>query len=260
MTLRFSSALTDFLNEGGSMKQALANGKLHIYSGAQPSDADSAVAGTLLATITDAAGAHTSEVRSAGSATLAGASGSITSMTVNGVEILGSTVAFDTDLATTATAVATAINNNSKNMLFVASALAAKVTVTAKPGLGTLPNGWVLVTTGSTMTSTDVNMGTEVAGVLAVNGLKFGDSAAGILSKLATQVWSGLGLTDGVAGWFRYVGSKSDAGAADSSGVYIRVDGAIATSGSQLNTTNTNIATGATQTVGSFTITLPEQQ
>jgi hypothetical protein len=146
-------------------------------------------------------------------------------------------------------------------MLFVASASGAKVTVTAKPGLGTLPNGWALVTTGAGgLTSTDVNVGTEVAGVNSANGLKFGDSDAGVLSKLSSQTWSGVGLTDGVAGWFRFVGAKTDPGTADSSAVYHRIDGAIATSGAQLNTTNTNIATGATQTVGSFTITLPEQQ
>jgi hypothetical protein len=43
--------------EGGSLKDIMRDGKLNIYSGAQPANADAAVTGTLLCTITVASGA-----------------------------------------------------------------------------------------------------------------------------------------------------------------------------------------------------------
>ncbi|MCG7854108.1 MAG: hypothetical protein MIO92_16455 [Methanosarcinaceae archaeon] len=43
--------------EGGSLKDIFRDGVLNIYSGTQPSDADQAVAGTLLLQITESAGA-----------------------------------------------------------------------------------------------------------------------------------------------------------------------------------------------------------
>jgi hypothetical protein len=256
MTIRFSSGLRNFLNEGGSLKQAFAGGKLQIRSGAQPSSANDAAAGTLLATITLSSGAHTAEVSSVGSVDLTGgASGSVDTLTVNSIEIMGSATPFNTSLAQTAADVVEKINNNPLNMLFKASVTATDViTITAKPGLGTLPNGWVVASTVTTITKTDSNM---AGGVASVNGLRFGDSVAGVLSKLATDVWSGLGLSDGTAGHFRFLGSVADAGSSDSSEVFHRIDGNIATSGADLNMTNTNIVTSATQTISTATITVP---
>lgn len=261
MTLRFSQGLRNFLNEDGSMKRAFAGGRLAIYSGSQPATADAAASGTLLALITAASGAWTAEVPSAGTVTLdSGGSGSVDGITVNSIEIMSGVVAFNASLTQTAIDVRDNINNNPKNALFVASASGAVVTITARPGLGTLPNGWAVVCASTTIATTDVNMGTAVAGVNYANGLLFGDSDEGVLSKLTAQVWSGLGLSDGAAGWFRLYGTVADAGAADSAQVYKRIDGAVATTGGQLNSTNTNIVTGAVQTVGQFNLTLPAQQ
>jgi hypothetical protein len=78
-----------------------------------------------------------------------------------------------------------------------------------------------------------------------------------VLSKIATDVWSGLGVSDGTAGHFRFLGSVADAGSSDSSEVFLRIDGSIATSGADLNMTNTNIVTSATQTISTATITVP---
>jgi len=256
MTLRFSTGLRNFLMEGGSMKQAFAGGKLLIYSGAQPASADDAVAGTLLATITSGSGAHTSEVRSAGSVDLTGGgAGSVDTLTVNSIEIMGSSTPFNTSLAQTAQDVCDKINNNRKNMLFDAFVTATDViNIRAKTGLGTLPNGWVVASTVTTITKTDANM---AGGVDSVNGLLFGDSAAAILVKRTDQVWSGLGVAAGTAGWFRFVSAIADAGAADSAEAFLRVDGNIATSGANLNMTNTTVAISATQTISTGTVTVP---
>lgn len=258
MALRFSKGLRNFINEGGSLKQALANGKLLIYTGAQPTTADDAVAGTLLVTITKSGGVHTSEVRATGSVTLTGgASGSVDTVTVNSIDILGGAVSYDTSLTVTAAAVAAKINNNPKNLLFVASSDGAVITLTCKPGLGTLGNGWVVSATLTTITASYVNIGSGVAGVNSANGLTFGDSAAGVLVRNPLETWSGTAVADGTAGWFRFVGAVADAGSSDSSEVYHRLDGNIATSGANLNMSNTAIVTGAVQTVNAFTLTYP---
>lgn len=256
MALRLSDGLRNFLNEGGSLKQAFAGGKILLYTGSQPATANAAVTGTLLATYTLSSGAHTNEVKATGSLVLAtGASGSVDTFTVNSIEIMGSATAFNTSLAQTATDIVTKINNNPKNMLFVASnGGTSTITLTAKPGLGTLPNGWVVAATATTITVTPTNVS---GGVNSVNGLKFGDSAAGVLVKDPSQTWSGVAAATGTAGWFRLVSAVSDSGALDSAETFLRLDGNVATSGANLNLSSTSIATGATQTISTFSITEP---
>jgi len=261
MALRYSKGLRNFLNEGGSMKQALANGRLLIYTGTQPASADDAVSGTLLATITLASGAHTAEVRATGSLTISGTtSGSVDTVTVNSIDILGGAVTHTGDVNTMATAVAAAINNNPKNLLYTASSTGSSgvVTLTAKPGLGTLVNGHAVSATATTTTvGTFVNIGSGVAGVNPANGLRFGDSAAGVLIKDASQTWSGDAVATGTAGWFRFLGAVADAGAADAAEQYLRLDGNIATSGANLNLSSTAVVSGAAQRVTTFSLTLP---
>jgi len=261
MTIRYSSALRNFLNEGGSIKQALANGELRLYSGTQPASADTAPPGTLLATITVASGARTKEVAAVGSFTISGTSGSVDTVTVNSIDILGGAVANTGTAAGTATAVAAAINHNPGNTMFVASSTGATgvVTLTAKPGLGALANTWAVNGTATTSTlGTLVNM---TGGVNAANGLRFGDSAAGALVKHPSQVWSGVGTAGAgagtAAGWFRFVGSVNDADTTDAAELYLRLDGSVASSGADLNMSNTTVVQSATQTVNTFTLTMP---
>lgn len=257
MPLRLSKGLRNFLNEGGSLKQAFAGGTLEIYTGAQPTNADDAVSGTLLVTYRDNNGAHTSEVRATGSVELTGGgSGSVDTLTVNGIEIMGSSTPFNTSLAQTAQDIADKINDNERNLLYVASVSGSTVVITAKPGLGALPNTWVVASTTTTITKTDTNMS---GGVYSANGLKFGDAAAGALVKKPGQTWSGAAVATGTAGWFRLKGAVSDAGGADGSEVYHRLDGSVGTSGANLNLSSTSIVTSAVQTISTFTLTEPAQ-
>lgn len=254
MTLRLSTALRNHNLAGGSLKNALQGGKLLIYTGAQPASADAAPTGTLLCTISDASAAHTPEVLATGSVTLAGSSGSVTALTVGGVAVIDAAVPFNTDLATTAADLAAAINACQSSPDYSATASGATVTISAARGSGAAPNGFVVDATCTTLTSTDVNLS---GGVSAVNGLKFGSPAAGVLGKLATQAWSGVAGNTGTAGWFRFVGAVADSGALDAAESQFRLDGAISTSGSQLNMSSTSITAGATQTITSFPVTLP---
>lgn len=258
MALRFSTGLRNFVNEGSSWKRALANGKIEIYTGAQPTTGNDAVSGTLLVTITKAGGAHTAEVAATGTVTLTGgSSGSVDSVTVNSIDILGASVPYATSLTVTAAAVAAQINNNPKNFMFTATSSGAVVTITALPGLGTLGNSWAVSASLTTVTATYVNVGSGVAGVNAVNGLTFGDSAAAVLTKNPAETWSGTAVASGTAGWFRFKGSVADAGSTDSSEVYLRMDGAIASSGAELNMSNTAIVNLAVQTLTSAQFTYP---
>jgi hypothetical protein len=255
MALRFSTGFRNYLNEAGGVKQALNNGKIYIYSGSQPASADDAASGTLLAIISKSSGALTEEVQSVGSVALTGgASGSINTLTVNSISILDVTVPFNTSLTQTATDLAAAINNNPKNLLYIAEASGATVNIKGKLGLGATPNTWVVASTATTITKTDTDM---AGGVDAVNGLTFGDSASGTLVKAADETWSGVGLVAGTAGWFRFEGAIADSEAADTAGAYNRLDGNISTSGANLNMSSTTVAVGATQTISTFNLTVP---
>lgn len=257
MTMRLSTGLRNFLANGGSWAAAFEGGRIEVYTGAQPTSADAAVQGTLLTPITANSGALTAEVASTGTLTLAGAAGSVNTVTVNGINILGATpVPFDGTLAQTALDVAAAINNARAWPGFSASANGAVVTISGKPGAGASPNGYAVAATLTTLTATYANM---AGGVNAVNGLQFGASAAGAVSKLAAQVWSGLNLATGTAGWFRQYGPFSDVGALDANAQYLRCDGAIATAGGELNLNSTAFTAGATTTIQTGTLTVPAQ-
>lgn len=267
MTLRYSPALQNFVAQTGSWKRAFDNGHILIYSGTQPATANLAVTGTLLATITSSSGAKTNETLATGVLTLSGTtSGSVDTVTLLGVEIMGSATAYNTSLNQTATDVALKINRNPKNCFVVASTTGASavITLTARPGFGALLNSAALTITSTTMTSavtsTSFGSGTggSVAGVNAANGLLMDYSAAaGVMTKDSTQTWSGVAVATGTAGWFRYCSSVVDAGALDSSAVFMRMDGSIATSGSDLTMTSTSVVTSAVQTLGTFSFTVP---
>ena len=260
MALRISTGLRDFMLERGSFKRALQNGKLKIYSGSQPTSPNDAPNGTLLCTISLASGAITNEVLAEGSVALNTGSTFTTfdSITVDSRDIMSGAVAWDTDLDTSLQAVVDNINDNIANPDFIASysAGADKITITALPGTGTELNGDVVASasTGGDATWTDVNIGTETAGVAAANGLPFGDAASGQLVK-GSGVWSGAAGASGTAGWFRFEGSVDDDDS--SSTTLIRLDGNIGTTGADLNVSSTTITSGATTTIDTFNVTLP---
>jgi len=258
MTIRQSTGLRNHLQQNGSFRSAFQGGKLSIYSGAQVATADTAPAGTLLVTITDNSGAHTAEVRATGIVTLnTGASGSVDTVKVGGLEVLGVAVPFNVSLTQTATDVAAQINKFHGHKLVTATSAGAVITLTAKLGYGTAINGVTVISTVTTITKTDVNMGSAVAGVSQVNGLNFDDVAVGLLAKRTGQTWSGVGLVDGVAGWFRLRGPIADNDSADSAGAFTRLDGNIATSGGDMTASSTTLAAAATHTVSTFSPTEP---
>lgn len=254
MTLRLSTAVRDHINSAGSLKSAFQDGQIQIYSGAQPASADAAPTGTLLCTITANSAARTAEVLATGTVTLSGSAGSVDTLTVDGVSIIDGPVAFNTDLATTAALLAAAINAARSVPDYTATSAGAVVTISAPRGMGAGANGKVIAAGATTLTATVAALS---GGVSAANGLKFGASSGGVVGKLDSQVWSGVAVATGTAGWFRFTGSVADSGTVDSAAAQIRLDGSISTSGAQLNMSSTSITSGATQTIASFPITLP---
>lgn len=257
MAIGLSNALLNYVNQQGSLKHALTGGRLYVYSGSKPATPQVAPSGTLLCTYTAASGTPTAEVLATGSVTLAtGASGSVDTITVDSVDLISAPVPFNTSLAQTAMDVITAINNNSTSPKYIASSGGSGiVTLTASRGAGVEANGLVVAATGTTITFTTANMS---GGVNPVNGLSYGVSSAGTLSKQSSQVWSGTAVASGTAGWGRLVGGPADSLTTDSTDSQVRLDFTIGTSGADLVLSpSTSMASGSTQTITNFSLTLP---
>lgn len=264
MAFRLSPLLLNFSNSNGSVRRALTGGKIKIYTGSQPANPTLAPTGTLLVTITQASGAHTAEVRSAGTFTLTGgASGNVSVVTVNsGPNLLGSTVNFNTSLTQTAADIAANINNYSgPGSYYTATSSGAVVTLTAAFGQGTTPNTWAIAVTAATITTSTVAF---AGGVASANGLRlgYGDNATFNVQTLGIatgDTWSGVVATGGTAGWFRFSGPTADADGVDTTNSLVRMDGSVATSGGDMNLASTTLVASATQTITQFTINTPAQ-
>lgn len=107
--------------------------------------------------------------------------------------------------------------------------------------------------TGTKLVSITLDSGTFVADA-AANGLNFDVAASGVLSKDTDETWSGLGLAAGTGGWFRMYDNGYTTGASTEE---IRLDGSVATSGSQLTLSNTAITVGGTTSVTAAELTMP---
>jgi len=124
-----------------------------------------------------------------------GAGGSVDSITVDGVEIMSGAEAFDTDLETTAANVAANILANVSIPDYSATANGAVIVITAETG-GTGPNGFVVASGTTTITTADTNLsgGEEVTlnspGGLVSTNQQFSPWA---LQKVGPNEWNLIG-------------------------------------------------------------------
>lgn len=127
--------------------------------------------------------------------------------------------------------------------------------------------GFLMIYSGSQPASandgaTGVRLAT-IANAGGATGLLFGPIVTvGTLPKLAAEVWNGLAIAAGTAGWFRFEELDTDKAtteaSADAGGTGDkRLDGSIAVSGADLNMSNVSVASGATQTVTDFNLVMP---
>jgi len=88
-------------------------------------------------------------------------------------------------------------------------------------------------------------------------GLSWSPTAPdGVLSNLSSQTWSGTVLATGTAGWFR-LRAVGDTGVLSTT--QCRFDGAIATSGVEMNLGNLSLLLGAPFVITAASFTLPQQ-
>lgn len=251
MTLRLSTKLCNNLAGTTGFAATFANGVIDVYTGTQPASADAAATGTLLGTITQASGAWTPETLASQTITVAGSSGSINTVTVGTFNIIPlGAVPFVTDAATTAAALASAINRNG---LYTATVSGSVVAVKAPTGSGAAHNGLALATTVTTLTAT--SGGNMSGGVAAVNGLTFNESSGKSVTKSGT--WSFVGIAAGTAGWWRMRASPTDAGGADTGFIYPRLDGSCGVGSGDMSLGTITIEIGAPSTVDRFTWVQP---
>lgn len=118
---------------------------------------------------------------------------------------------------------------------------------------GTQPSDADQTENSTLLVKITLNSGAKAAGVGA-NGISFGQVAGGIAHKAVGEVWSGVAVADGTAGWFRFYDIDEVTGASTTNP---RFDGNIATSGADLNMSNTTITTSGTTTIDSVSVTLP---
>lgn len=249
MSVRQSTGLRNAMCGYIGFAGAFKNGEIRIYSGTQPASADASATGTLLGVVTIGASARVPELLPVATITLAGTAGAVEAVKIAGLDIIPKRVIYDTSISDLATALAASIN-----AVGVCSAVAsgAVVTVAARAGTGALWSGAVLSATATSLTATV--SGTMAGGQSADNGLVMSMPVGGVVSKPAGDYWRFDGLTDGTAGWFRFVGNPDDTGG--SSTVLARLDGSIGATGDMV-LASTAITSGAPNTIDSFTYTIP---
>lgn len=121
---------------------------------------------------------------------------------------------------------------------------------------GSAPSTADAAVTGTLICEISVSSGTFAHGAFAY-GLEFGSASSGVIAKSASETWSGLGTGGGgTAGYFRLCGNPTDAGSLSTT--LPRIQGTIGTSGADLNMTSTTITSGATYTIDTFQLTIPE--
>ncbi len=123
-----------------------------------------------------------------------------------------------------------------------------------------LADGDIRIWSGSApATADDTAAGTLLVTIGTSTGtgydLRFLNTASsGVLSK-SIETWDGVAVATGTAGYFRYCASTSDANG--TSTTEVRIQGAVATSGAELNMSSTSITSAATTTIDTFDITMP---
>jgi len=207
MSVIYSTGAKKFLQAFGSWKVCFEGGKLCFYSGTKPTT-NAAIDGTLLLTLTNAGAAHTNETPSRGKVTFTSAADAetVTGITVNSVQIMSGTVTCASDTTTTLAAkVAANINAFGGKVRYRTWNVTNILYIEAMPGQGTVPNGYVVASTGTAL-RTDANMADGVAGA---NGLLFGTANdSSIIS--ASGVWQGTNAATGMASYAVLFGPNSN--------------------------------------------------
>jgi hypothetical protein len=80
------------------------------------------------------------------------------------------------------------------------------------------------------------------------------NAAAGVISKAPGETWSGVNVASATATYYRHVAAGDDGSL---STTQARLQGAVATVGSDLNLSSVALVSGATQTIDYYSVALP---
>ena len=254
--LKFSTGLKhqsfNSLRGALSATYSLAGGWIGLYSGTQPATADAAATGTLLAKITQASGpfvagayqtydvdglCQTQSPAVPGALTLDGVTAGTLGVGYY-VTISGTGNESDKIFRVTGT------GNNDEDLIEYLQG-PNNATVSSKHTFKTVSEIYVSAATADAIT----------AGYGVTNGLFLGAASSNKIAKHANQVWSGIGIAAGTAGWFRFYGAAADDGS--ESTTLPRLDGRIATSGAEMNLSNLSVVIYAPITLDTFTLSWP---
>jgi len=254
--LKFSTGLKhqsfNSLRGALSATYSLAGGWIGLYSGTQPATADAAATGTLLAKITQASGTfvagayqtydvdglcQTQSPAVPGALTLDGVTAGTLGVGYY-VTISGTGNESDKIFRVTGT------GNNDEDLIEYMQG-PSNATVSSKHTFKTVSEIYVSAATADAIT----------AGYGVTNGLFLGAASSNKIAKHANQVWSGIGIAAGTAGWFRFYGAAADDGS--ESTTLPRLDGRIATSGAEMNLSNLSVVIYAPITLDTFTLSWP---
>lgn len=259
--ISISTGLAKTLATQGSLKEALTDYVLEIFSGAVPASADDAESGTKLVTITtngeDWSASETQVVSF--DVTAVGNEGDTLTVTISPVTPSGDNEviqytrsASDDTTLKIAKAVANLINAQSELVRAVACGSGTVVISSRFKGdefsVTTAVSGDITVSAVSEITS-------NVRG----KGLHFEnpqDVSNGVLEKAPDDTWKGSVQTTGTASYFR-IKAHDDNGGADSSKIRIQgTVGTLADSPLQVSGSST-LTAGTSVTIGTFSIRVP---
>lgn len=266
MSIQLSKKLATLIASGTPARTALSRFVRNIYSGTIPATADSAINGTLLATMTKDGNAVTTwETKPEWKIALSGADGTLDVVTLGGISILPAATTSGTPTAVAALAAA-AINAAFNALGIAARSSSGDLFLTGPVGSGTSLNNMVAAATGTTITVAVASTGKPAAsggtdGVAADADFCAYDYPAvdGVLT--ATQIWKDSSAdASGTATWFRDVYESGDTGTASTA--YIRKQGTITSigGGGDMELANTAITatTPVTTTSAAYpTFTIP---
>ncbi len=257
MSIQFSQALAKKIVDGDCVRNVCSGFVRDIYAGTLPTNADTAINGTLLGTLTLNGGAATFETLPIWTVTIGGTVGG--NVTINmGNAPMHAVVASVTDTGTTAAAVAAAINGTLIKFFsgHTATVVGSAISIKGPIGVGASINLQVATSTVTgTITAVVSNSGLPTtSGITAFNTCEFdqravqGTTSTNVTGAIITssQTWSvTTPVASGVATYFRDRYSASDTGAGVTT--FLRKQGTITITGSggdmQLPSTSVSPAT-----------------
>ena len=123
----------------------------------------------------------------------------------------------------------------------------------------TLDSGFIKIYGGTVPASADDAESGTLLCTVSVNstgtGITFAAAAAsGAIQKNSGEIWSGVNAQAGVATHYRHIGG-ADTGA--SSTTEPRIQGTIGLAGADMNLSNVNLSSAATQTIDYYVVNMP---